>query len=181
MPLRQWIEVQALLQMKLKIVQRGGDNKWRHPRLQQAVVHYARTLRIPHPKHLDITLKLSNAASLCETTTRGKCRAEAECIDGKPIKFTITLQRDMPWTWTLTTLAHEMLHVEQQAKGRLRYKWGVVGWLWSWDGSPWVSKDTIAYENRPWEIDARNREDALCQPFFKIEECSGNYYYPKGS
>ena len=167
--------------MHFRVKQRGAsDTKWKHERLTQAVTFFARTLRIPHAKHVDITLKMSAAKLLVEDGTRGLCKAtHGNHIKGAPTTFIVTLQRDMPWTWTVTTFAHEMVHVHQFATGRLRYRWDfeLGKWLASWENGEWKDKDAIPYRERPWEVEAYAKETDLREAFFKVENPTGTFYY----
>lgn len=166
--------------MFFKVKQRGAkDTKWRHERLTQAVTFYARTLRIPNAKHLDVTLKLSSSKVLVEGDVAGECIAVSGYLNDAPTKYEITIQRDMPWSWTLKTFAHEMVHVHQWATKRLRRKWDsdLSTWVSSWENGPWVDKKTIPYASRPWEIEARAKEEGLLEAFFKAEQVTGTYYY----
>lgn len=146
--------------MKFKVSQRGAkDTKWRHERLKQAVVYFARTLRIPNPKELDITLKLSAANKLVSTGTRGRCGHLGNHT------YTIVVQRDMPWSWTLECFAHEMVHVAQFETGRLKR----IGKEAKWEDGEWFIRDTMPYEKRPWEIEARAKETLLTEGFYAVE------------
>lgn len=71
---------------------------------------------------------------------------------------TVFLNHD---TWTLLkVLAHEMIHVRQYAhkevviEGEKRY----------WKGKDYTN---CPYEKRPWEIEAFEKEDALCNKYLK--------------
>lgn len=166
--------------MYFRVKQRGAkDTRWRDTRLAQAVSFYARALRIPNAKHLDITMKMSYAKKMINEGVTGRCRAERrDYINDCPTHFTITMQRDMPWTWTLTTFAHEMVHVQQYATGRLRDKFdSALGrWVTSWENGEWLDKRNIPYAEHPWEKEAVAKEQALCEAFFKIEDTTGLPY-----
>lgn len=157
--------------MKLSIKQRGhGALKWKHPRLEQAVVHIARTLRIPNPKELDITLKLSFDKRLVEKDEGGNVVLEA------PNTYTITMQGDAPWSWTIKTLAHELVHVHQFQTGRLQSRWVDGQWQSRWQEGRWKNRKDIPYDERPWEIEAREKEEGLQESFFSAENPIGTYY-----
>ncbi len=167
--------------MLFNVRQRGRkeETEWRKARLIQAVSFYARTLRIPHPRELDIKLLMSARKNLVNTDERGNVSPMLESlIDGRPHQFEMEIQRDMPWTWTLQTFAHEMVHIWQYTTGRLRIKWSREQgtWLRSWCGGEWVNKKDIPYEKRPWEIEARAMEGKLTEAFFKVEKTTGISY-----
>ena len=164
--------------MRFKINERGKDKQeWRHPRLTQAVTFYAKTLRIPNPKELDITLKLSHAKNMVNENTRGECNPVLESyINGNLHEFTITMQGGMPWTWTLETFAHEMVHAWQLANGRLRIAFKSRLWMYSWEQGQWgipAPFKTQAYLDQPWEVEARAKQHFLCQAFFDVEKTTG--------
>jgi len=167
--------------MLFKISQRGRrkETAWREARLKQAVSFFARSLNVPRPKYLDISLLMSSAKLLVEDGEHGNCKPlYHDLIKGNPCHFKITIQRDMPWSWTIKTFAHEMVHVQQYATGRLRHKWDIENsiWLRSWENGAWIDKKTIPYPDRPWEIEARAKEGPLSEGFFKIEEATGISY-----
>ena len=53
------------------------------------------------------------------------------------------------------TLAHELVHVKQMAKGQLR----TVGGKTMWAGKPY--KPSTEYLQRPWEIQAFSRQELI--------------------
>lgn len=62
-------------------------------------------------------------------------------------------------------LAHEFIHVEQYALGKLgQYirPSGEYGWLWE------GKKNRCKYDNQPWEIDAYNRQKPLANKIIDI-------------
>jgi hypothetical protein len=62
-------------------------------------------------------------------------------------------------------LAHEFIHVEQYALGKLgQYirPSGEYGWLWE------GKKNRCKYDNQPWEIDAYNRQKPLANKIINI-------------
>jgi hypothetical protein len=188
--------------VRFKVKQRGHkEQNWKHQRLSQAVSFYAKTLRIPSPKELDITLKMSFNKKLVEEGQRGNCSPTIEddsplferlwptIEDGStlfeglwktnPTEFVITLQGDMPWTWTLTTFAHEMVHAHQLATSRLRISLIDGEWMYSWMGGTYVKPKkggSLDYREQPWETEAYAKEKALCDAFFKVEEATGLGY-----
>lgn len=173
--------------MLFRVEQRGAkDTRWRDERLKQAVSYFARTLRIPNPKVLDITLKMSARKKLVESGTRGVCsptNSLTEAADSLPTNFIITLQRDMPWTWTLTTFAHEMVHAQQFATGRLKMAYKDKVWCYCWEDGDWVKpiNSGPAYRAQPWEVEAFAKEAHLRDGFFQIEKTVGTYYYNQES
>lgn len=72
----------------------------------------------------------------------------------KPRTFQIELRRHRSYKTTLTTLAHEMVHVKQYAKGEINV------WLNKWRKQK-IDTDTVPYEQLPWEIEANTYERLL--------------------
>lgn len=60
------------------------------------------------------------------------------------------------------TLAHEMVHVKQMAKGTLKYR-NTGSFIWS--GKRY--KKTTEYLNRPWEIEAFSKQELILRRAFE--------------
>jgi len=94
-------------------------------------------------------------------------KIDAQCIweddNYKPREFCIELDYDLGVKSTLSSLAHEMVHVKQYAKGEIRdmlrgpYD---IKWL----GKPFDENGTD-YWDLPWEIEAYGREIGLYNRF----------------
>jgi hypothetical protein len=73
---------------------------------------------------------------------------------GKPREFDIEIKRTRGKKTSLITLAHEMVHLKQFAKGEL-----------SDDHNKWMGKrinsDKIEYDDQPWEQEASLTEYTL--------------------
>lgn len=64
----------------------------------------------------------------------------------------------------LLTLAHEMVHVKQFAKGQVKTEFTRFGNVKTF----WMGRQVKAkYINRPWEIEAYTREDILVEQFLR--------------
>ena len=77
--------------------------------------------------------------------------------ESRPREFDIEVHSKMKLRKFLTTVAHEMVHVKQFAKGEL-YESTVKG-KHRWMGE-WLNKDPD-YWDQPWEIEAAGRETGL--------------------
>ena len=77
--------------------------------------------------------------------------------DARPREFDIEVHSKLKLRKFLTTLAHEMVHVKQFAKGEL-YESTVQG-KHRWHGQ-WLAKEPDYYD-QPWEIEAAGREAGL--------------------
>jgi hypothetical protein len=60
------------------------------------------------------------------------------------------------------TLAHEMVHVKQYARGQIKHKLG--GKTYYWMGKP-IRKQ---YYDQPWEVEAFSKERVLANKIFQI-------------
>lgn len=72
-------------------------------------------------------------------------------------EYIIFLKPDITVQELCQTLAHEMVHVKQYAKGQLQVKNLGVKWC----GKMYKYSDNISYVNRPWEIEAMKKETIL--------------------
>lgn len=117
---------------------------------------------------LDIIVKLENI----KEGAYGYCLAVAD--DGgrpdRPRTFEIELHNKMTLRKTLETLAHEMVHVKQYARGEL-YQSTQKG-MHRWQGK-WIKNDPD-YWDCPWEWEAMGREAAL---FIQYVEANGYNNY----
>lgn len=97
--------------------------------------------------HLDIELvsKINDLGNCCITYYNDWYKAR---------EFEIQLRKKRSLKNTLITLAHEMVHVKQFAKGELNDDQN------KWKGE-FVDSDNISYFELPWEIEATSLEHIL--------------------
>lgn len=102
--------------------------------------------------------------------TENLCRDEHACTiwndtNNRGRNFTIEIRPNLSWKMTLLTIAHEMIHVKQYAKGEL------YDYLHTFHKSKWkgkIVKDNghpLDYWEQPWEIEAHGRERGLYLKF----------------
>lgn len=72
----------------------------------------------------------------------------------KPRFFVIELRRNRSFKTTISTLAHEMVHLKQFAKGEL----AVMQDRWH---KTFIDTDVVPYAELPWEIEASSMEHVL--------------------
>lgn len=138
--------------------------------LVEACEFYANLLMDPRMvRGLRIDLDVSKSLD-----TMGECVNE----DGtaRPRWFTISLRDKKTDDSIFKTLAHEMVHVKQYAKGELGKDMVVTkgGFkvLTNWMGDPWKPKSKEdGYFDSPWEIEAYGREVGLYKRW--VEHCGG--------
>jgi len=145
-------------ELKVYIQRRGGYDR---DGLVEHVVRYcvAALMSTRLANTLRITVKLR--ASKLAKDTRGEAHFTT-ITNAKSKHYTIVAQRDLPTARLVKTIAHEIRHIEQYARGRLRHgsRGGVRGWFWRPDEGRAVFNpyDSIPYEDRPWEKEARADE-----------------------
>ena len=133
----------------MRIVVNGGTKIQR--KLVQEMAYYAVfMLGMKRLRSLDIEINLKKL-----DTADGYCL----CMDKR--EFEIEANKKMGLRRLLETIAHEMVHVKQYARGELTET------HYAWKGEP-VDENT-EYWDLPWEIEAHGRETGLfvrfCQSF----------------
>lgn len=89
-------------------------------------------------------------------------RGIAAKVDKKEI--VIGIDSSLPIAQTLLTLAHEMVHVKQIARGQYKSEIAKNGRVLRY----WCGKKVVAdYFDRPWEIEAFKREGILLEKYCK--------------
>lgn len=82
--------------------------------------------------------------------------------DSQMKKYRIVIQRDADLTELAKSVAHELRHIEQFARRRLRYgmKNGVTGTFWraAKGKTIFFPNETFDYWTSPWEVEARATE-----------------------
>ena len=151
----------------VKVQRRGGvdndDALVRHVRRIASLMFSARMANT-----LRITVKVR--AGLAKGTL-GSCdwRDMSKGKTARSKHYTIRVQRDMPLAQQLSTITHEMKHVEQMATGRLtvRVTYGTAGIFWREVGQTGQAtkfslvdgKPEISWCCRPWEKEAVKAEE----------------------
>jgi hypothetical protein len=120
-----------------------------------SIVNYCINKLMPRIGNLDIVVRLRDLKG----SAYGYCMAlgdDGERAD-RPRTFEIEVEKNMPLRKLLETVAHEMVHVKQYARGEL-YQ-GVRVNKHRWQGK-WISNN-VDYWDSPWEIEAHGREAGL--------------------
>jgi len=120
---------------------------------------------MPKMNNLNITIYLRKLKG----DAYGYCLADPEgdatrC--DRPRDFELEIHKHMPLRRILETIAHEMVHVKQYARGEL-YEGSRIA-KHRWQGK-WLDKDPD-YWDQPWEIEAHGRE---CGLFVRWAEAEG--------
>jgi hypothetical protein len=127
---------------------RGKNEKLKKKELFIATKYFARMLMSDRMcKSLSIEV---------ESDSKHHCDGSSTWLDDnhRPKKFSIIINSSLGKKRQLMTLAHEMVHVKQQAKGELKNL--LCKNIDRWHGK-YIDRD-IEYYERPWEIEAFGRE-----------------------
>ena len=117
-----------------------------HVAVHKAAIHFAKQLGIQR-LHTTVLIRIHQQAAFM-----GDCEGLCEAIDKRHYAVDVAL-----WGNWLSTLAHEMVHVKQFARGEL-----------STDMTQWKSRrhcGNIDYENQPWEREARRLQGRMLEDY----------------
>jgi len=126
--------------------------------------------------HSSLTVYIHLVDNLLETEdVRGDCVWVDAAHRGKEFEIRVAYNPDVCMKEVLETLAHEMVHVKQFARGEMRELTSVVDSL-NWNGSR-INTAMVDYWDLPWEIEAHGRERGLftrlCLQYPDIVEICG--------
>ena len=150
--------------LKINILQKGGFKGY-HDLYSQAIEFFAKNLmstRLVNTLTIRVELRSQN-----KNLRRGTIGFVQEHKNLKD--FRIVAKRDMQPLDLISTLAHEMVHVEQFARKRLKYKkkklhpkYHSTKNVPCWEGE--IHENTEYYK-QPWEIEARIKQLDLVEMF----------------
>lgn len=146
----------------LMIVVTGGSASQK--RRVQSIAEFCVKKLMPRIQNLNVVIKLKDLKG----DAYGYCLAvneDGERLD-RPRLFEVEVHKKMPLRKVLMTVAHEMVHVKQYARGEL-YQ-GVRVNKHRWQGK-WIS-DNVKYWDQPWEIEAHGREIGLFMQWAEKED-----------
>lgn len=110
--------------------------------------------------HRTLTVYIELADGLLDTEDlRGDCEWLDDGYRGKEFSIRVATGNGTDMHQILETLAHEMVHVKQFARGEMRDLRSVVDSI-NWNGSR-IDTSKIDYWDLPWEIEAHGREQGL--------------------
>lgn len=123
-----------------------------------AIKFYAKNLFTPQKRrHLFLHVKYRRKKSY----EHGNVGVDDYNVLGMPIGFVIEIYQDNEEEM-LKTLAHEMVHVLQYARGELNEE------MTYWRGRK-VNSDAIPYHEQPWEIEAESKGIKLYKCFLATQ------------
>lgn len=90
-----------------------------------------------------------------------KAGVYGDCMDEDDREFTIRIDTALPIEDMVSTLLHEMVHVQQYLSGRLKYKsFNTV----VFEKAVYVYD--MDYDSRPWEVEAWQKEQQLKDMYY---------------
>ncbi len=137
------------------IVSVKGSTKYNRHYVEEAA-HFYHQLLMPRMRTLQIDIEL--VANLeTKDGVSGDCTWEDS--RGNPREFTIRVCSTVGRSEMLMTLAHEMVHVKQYARGELKDTYEGFRFC-KWMGKRYNWNKTHYYD-LPWEIEAHGREEGM--------------------
>jgi hypothetical protein len=139
--------------MEIEVV--GSGSKIR--RYVEDMAQFSATKLMPKMKNISVCIQLVPFL-LKKEGIYGDCAITEDCTDLiRPKDFVIRVDSRIKLRKMLITVAHEMVHVKQYARGEL-YDSTIKG-MYRWQGK-WISKHPD-YWDQPWEIEALGRETGI--------------------
>jgi hypothetical protein len=138
----------------MKIVITGKNTKIKHSEMRKAA-KFMMSLLVPK--------RLYNSLSIdIEYANIPNCKGTTEYLDtnDRPRMFKVTISPSISKKNQLLTLAHELTHVKQFAKGELMEYQKKHNSAMRW-GNEIIQYDDETYWDAPWEIEAYGREIGL--------------------
>lgn len=150
--------------MKIKII---GNNEIISKGELRYMLHFFGDILLG--KRLAKNISLELVLTIPEDNALGYCYP----LDGKHRKFVIEINRFQPYHLQVETLAHEMVHLKQYARGELKHlDDGLHKWKGEFYQYTYKKKYTKKYANLPWEEEAHLSEPWLAS--FYREHCTNN-------
>ena len=134
----------------------GGTK--RQKQLAESMVRFCCNKLMPRMHNLSIDVRIR---SFGKDDSYGYCLTDDDADTSRPREFVIDINKNVRLRRMLETVAHEMVHLKQFARGEL-YESTAQG-RHRWHGE-WLSnrrKSVMDYYDQPWEIEAHGREVGL--------------------
>jgi len=153
---------------KLKIQVSLPRLSWVENNYENAVKFFLKELNISTRLQNTLSIKVHIRKTVLKKNILGNCSILTNGSSSTK-EFKIILREDRSYFEQLQTLAHECVHIEQACKNRLQLR------VWSSDKrthARWEGKECgvylqdIAYEDAPWEIEARDKQEKLVSDFY---------------
>jgi hypothetical protein len=111
------------------------------------------------PRKQNITIAIKVVVGLVE---RESMYGECHHLTTKPSKFVVRINAGMTNYETVSTLAHEFVHIRQFDRKQLVF--GLTSTTWK--GTAYDNSE-FSYDEMPWEIEANSLEDKLAWKFIE--------------
>jgi|TARA_B110000977_G_C10823067_1_gene395016 hypothetical protein len=124
----------------------------------EGIAWFSANKLMPRMDSLIVNIKIK---SFGKDDTLGYCLPDDDANEARPREFNIEINKNTRLRRMLETVAHEMVHVKQFARGELY--WSCIKGQNRWRGE-WLSnqrKAVLDYWDNPWEIEAHGREAGL--------------------
>ena len=135
---------------------KGGSERQRE--LAMSMAEFCVKKLMPRMKSLEVNIVLKDFG---KDSTYGYALPADEADTSRPRQFDVEINKKVKLRRMLETVAHEMVHVKQFARGELyeSVNLGMHRWKGKWlSNSQQCVKD---YWDHPWEIEAHGRETGL--------------------
>jgi len=137
--------------MKISII--GGTKSQK--KYVRSITKYVTKKLMPRMHSLEVSIRLR---SFGKDDAYGYCLPSDEADLARPRQFNIEINSKLKLRVLLETLAHELVHAKQFARGELYQS--TVTMRHRWQGT-WMPAKLPNYWDQPWEIEAHGREAGL--------------------
>lgn len=152
---------------KITVLQKGG---FKHHEVLERACRAFLTARMSTRLANTLTIRIEVRSTKLKEDTLAVAKLPT---NGSAVSkaFTVVLRRERPLSLQVCDLAHELIHVEQAATGRLQYRrWKSDGKVHArWEGADLGPVEGLAYATRPWEVEARSEETKMARTFFAAD------------
>lgn len=116
-----------------------------------------------------LTIKVKLTKTKTAPNNRGECWTKSNGSQATK-NFEILIDSKREIKEMLSTLAHECVHIQQIAYGRLQHR------VWAsdkklhvrWEGEEMGAYGSIPYRQQPWEIEAFSQQEKLAKSFLAL-------------
>jgi hypothetical protein len=138
----------------------GGSQSQK--RRAASMVRFCASELFPKMKRMDITVRITKI----NDGSHGYCTPFFHSKNSdRPREFELEINRENNLRLLLETVAHEMIHVKQYARGELYYSSHREKHRWQ---GRWINY-RISYSQQPWEKEAFKNETVLVEKWLKAK------------
>ena len=151
--------------MRITFVGKSKNKKVTKKLLIEAANYYLDLLNLSSKIRRRIRLTIDFTQKLATNVVGNSGQVVMNLSDQSPRNFEICLRPDIGYRPMLSTLAHELVHLEQIATGR-RYNFVRAENIVRWEGKN-IDEEKVGYWDSPWEIEAHGKEVGMFVRFKK--------------